>query len=104
VPTKNFTPECTAARSEVFAECYETFATFAFTVFMCVCVLHGSKCLVVVKVCKGSRLVVFFLVGFCFCIIFWVRNECLNSFYATLRPKWSEPCKKDCGLGFTFGI
>lgn len=28
-------------------------------------------------------------------------NECLNSFYATLRPKWSAPCKKDCGLEFT---
>lgn len=89
-------------------------ATSAFTVLCGGCHGEGRPVLVLAKFARvfGLR----FLFGLrCFSACFfvaaapvvlvifflWVRNECLNSFYATLRPKWSAPCKKDCGLGFT---
>lgn len=98
-----------------FAECSETFCHFCIHSFVWRMPRRGSPCASVGKVCKGFRLAVFvwftllFSLFFCCCscccsccfFFLWVRNECLNSFYATLRPKWSAPCIKDCGLGFT---
>lgn len=67
-----------------FAECCETFATFAFTALcasLCVCVLEclwvcmcgngRSAWLVVGKVCKGSQLAVFLFFVSCFSVVFF---------------------------------
>lgn len=87
------TSHLNAQQLRAFAECYETFATFAFTV-LCA----RAEVLVVGKVCKGSLLVVFFVYFF---FLFFFGFEMNVSIHFTLHcvSSGASHAKRTAGLG-----